>query len=534
MSLTFNIPRSTYLERHARPSSWYSSRVDVTTEILIKGGLSLAALIVVALRHLRPGKLEAERAGPLLIMMAVVSVMAYTNFGRLHGQSGIHHWEQFHYFLGSKYFPEVRYDGLYVASLTAERELNLGIRRQSHVRDLRTNEVIPSTGLDNHMRQVKQRFEPHRWKACVDDTRYFLTTRDYRYITSIRKDHGYNPTPTWTFTARLFSRWLPATDGWLSALAWIDPILLGAMFWMIFRTYGGRVGCLALIVFGLGYPWRFDWVGGAFLRQDWLAAVGMSICLMRRERFGLAGGLIAYATMVRVFPGGFLVGPAVIAVRYLLHRRPAGWFLRLAAGFAIGILACVLAGSLTGIGFDAWPEFSHNLEKHHDTWLTNNVGLKNVLLYDRATVTRADVRWNLPEPWLVWQEKMNRLQSQRRPLLLTASGALLLMTIGAAWRSRRDQAAVLGIAVAYGVVVLTCYYWVMLLLVPMGRGRWMPTAGWLAINAGLYGLHLLTPSFEMIYGVMSLALLVFFVAWLGPDAWKTVRSRSADAGGHTE
>ena len=283
----------------------------------------------------------------------------------------------------------------------------------------------------------------------------------------------------------------------------------------------------------LGYPWRFDWVGGAFLRQDWLAAVGISICLMRRERFGLAGGLIAYSTMVRVFPGGFLFGPAVVVIRHLFQRRPTGWFVRLAAGFAVGVVVCVLAGSLTGVGFGAWKEFSENLEKHHDTWLTNNVGLKNVLLYDRDTVTRADVRWNLPEPWIVWQEKMNRLQSQRHTLLMLASGVVLILVAAAAWRLKPGEAAVLGIAVAYAVVVLTCYYWVMLLLIPMGRGRWRPTAGWLAINTGLYGLHLATPAFEMIYGAMSLALLVFFVAWLGPDAWRTVRGRSADAGGHT-
>ena len=41
-------------------------------------------------------------------------------------------------------------------------------------------------------------------------------------------------------------------------------------------------------------------------------------------------------------------------------------------------------------------------------------------------------------------------------------------------------------AVAFAVVVLTCYYWVMLLLVPLGRGRWGPTAGWLGLNTALF------------------------------------------------
>ena len=42
----------------------------------------------------------------------------------------------------------------------------------------------------------------------------------------------------------------------------------------------------------------FYWTGGAFLRQDWLAAVGVSICMLKRRRFATAGVLIAYAFMV--------------------------------------------------------------------------------------------------------------------------------------------------------------------------------------------------------------------------------------------
>lgn len=493
------------------------------TEILVKGGLTLLALAVVLWRHLRPGKLREEQAGTLLWVMAVVAVLAWTNFGRFHGQSGIHHWEQFHYFLGSKYFPELRYDGLYVASLAAERELRPDARVQSHVRDLRTNEVVPTAQVRDHERQVRARFSDRRWAAFRADVDYFLRSNRYDYLTRIRHDHGYNPTPTWTFVARLFSRWPAASDTSLAALAWLDVLLMGWMFAMVFRTFGARVGCLALIVFGVGYPWRFDWVGGAFLRHDWIAAVGLAVCWLRRERPAAAGAAIAYATMVRVFPGGFLVGPAVVALRDLARRRPIGWAWRVAGGFGAGVAVCLIAGCLTGAGPAAWSQFTANLEKHEGTWLTNNVGLKNVLLYDLDTMQRRDVDWSLPEPWLRWQARMDRLQDDRRPWLLIASALMLAMVVAAAWRQRREEAAVLGIVVAFAAVVLTCYYWVMLLLLPTGRGRWGPTAGWLALNAGLYGLHLATPSFEMIYGLMSWALLVFFLAWLAPDAWRTAR-----------
>jgi hypothetical protein len=498
--------------------------MDVRTEVILKATLCLVALAVVLWRHLRPGKLPPERAGQMLWLMAIVAALAYSNFGQFHGRGGIHHWEQFHYFLGSKYFPELGYDGIYVASLEAERETTGRRPVQSHARDLRNNEVVPSSGLWAHAREVKARFSTDRWQAFKQDNNYFLSGNSDDYIAKIRKDHGYNPTPTWTFSARLFSRWIPASDASLSALAWIDALLLFAMFAVVFRCYGSRIGCMAVIVFGLGYAWRFDWVGGAFLRQDWLAAVGIAICMLRRERFVLAGSLVAYATMVRVFPGGFLVGPAVVALRHLLQKRQsAAWFWKLAVGFAIGVVICVIAGGLAGAGFDAWPEFFDNLEKHHGTWLTNNVGLKNLLLYDGATMRREDVRWSLPEPWIFWQEKMNRHQAQRRPLLLAATAAMLLVVAAAAWRYEADEAAVLGTAVAFAVVVLTCYYWAMLLLIPLGRGRWGPTAAWLAVNIGLFGLHMVTPAFEMIYGLMSWALVAFFLAWLGPDAWRSVR-----------
>jgi len=500
--------------------------MQLTTELMVKGGLSLLAVFLVIWRHKRPGDLKPNQAGQLLGVMAVVAIAAYTNFGHFHGGAMVHHWEQFHYFIGSKYFPEVGYDGIYTASLAAERELDLGHRIQSHMRDLRTNEVVGVGALVNHMTEVRERFTDERWAVFKEDIRYFLKTNRYSYFTNIRRDHGYNPTPTWTFSAQLFSRWPAASDRTLTTLAWLDPILLGVMFFMIFRTFGTRVGCLALIIFGLGYPWRFDWVGGAFLRQDWLAAVGVAICLLKTRRFGLAGGLIAYAFMVRVFPGGFLVGPAVVFFRHLVDGKPTIWFRRLTLGFVIGVVLCLAAGSLTGAGPSAWTEFKWNLDKHHGTWLTNNVGLKNTLLYDRATMRREDVDFSLPEPWIRWQQKMTRLQDERGPVLLLATAMFLAVVAAASWRLEIHEAAVLGTAVAFAAVVLTCYYWVMLLLVPIGRGRWGPTAVWLGLNSAIYGLHLATHkslSFEMLYGLFSWALGLYFLAWMAPDAWKTAR-----------
>ena len=295
------------------------------------------------------------------------------------------------------------------------------------------------------------------------------------------------------------------------------------LFVTIFRTYGSRVGCLSLIIFGLGYPWRFYWIGGAFLRQDWLIAVGIAVCLLHRRKHLAAGGCIAYAAMVRVFPAAFLVGAAILGLQALWRRQPVEWLGRIGAGFTAGVAICLVTGSLSGIGTSAWPQFWDNMEQHQNTWLTNNVGLKDTLLYDGATMRRENVDFSLPEPWIHWQGKMNRLESQRRPVLALAAVFFLAAVVLAARRQALDQASVLGIVVVFAIVVLTCYQWVMLLLIPLGRGRWMPTAGWLTLNTGLYALHLMTPSFEMIYGLMSWGLLIFFLAWMAPDVIGSIK-----------
>jgi hypothetical protein len=136
---------------------------------------------------------------------------------------------------------------------------------------------------------------------------------------------------------------------------------------------------------------------------------------------------------------------------------------------------------------------------------------------------REQVDFSLPEPWIHWQARMHALEQQRRPVILAAAGCFLVAVILACRRQELYQASVLGTAVVFAAVVLTCYYWIMMLLIPLGRGRWLPTAGWMTVNSGLFALHLITPSFEMIYGLMSWALAAFFLAWMAPDVVASVK-----------
>jgi hypothetical protein len=100
----------------------------------------------------------------VLWVLALVAVAAYYNFGGFHQPGWIHHWEQFHYQLGSKYFPELGYDGLYAASLTAQTESRPDVDLQPWARDLRTNRVELTQEILAHGREVKERFTPARWR----------------------------------------------------------------------------------------------------------------------------------------------------------------------------------------------------------------------------------------------------------------------------------------------------------------------------------------------------------------------------------
>jgi hypothetical protein len=492
-------------------------------ELSIKAAFTAAGFLAIVQRREAPD-MPAKKAGPALIALAIVAAASYYNWGTFHGGGYVHHWETFHYVLGSKYFPELGYDGLYTASIAAERETHPRHRTARYVRDLRTNEVVPNARLTGEMRRLRASFSDERWEAFKRDNAYFIdrTKGNRDYMRKIRLDHGYNPSPFWTFIGRLFDAHTPITHPFIQAITCVDPLLLALMFAVVFRTYGARVGCISLIIFGLGYPWRFYWVGGAFLRYDWLAATVMGVCALKKERYALAGVLLAYGALVRVFPVLFLFGLGVVALRALVRREARGWILRFALGYAAMLAFGVYAGSTVGHGFAAWPEFIENSKMHTATWLTNNVGLQNIFLYGPDTYMRRLVDSSLPEPFAPWHAHLTYLRHHLMPLLVVAMGAMLALTAAAAWRSTPSEAAVLGLVPCFSLLILTCYYWSMLLLVPFRRGTYT-TLATMVLSSLLILVHGLNGNFEVRFGVGSWAMLALFVHWILPDALQTFR-----------
>ncbi len=492
------------------------------TEVLIKLALTAAGLCVIILRR-RAGT-ETTKAGAALGLLAALSAGASINFFTFHQGRFTHFGENFHYQLGSKYFPELGYDGLYEASVAAQAESAPRLPLPRLIRDLRTNTIVPVRGVDEQREAVIRRFTPERWQSFVKDHREFLDPSYIHHLNELRLDHGYNPTPTWTFVGRLFNAWLPLDANTIPILALLDWVILGVTFFVVFRTYGSGVGATALVLFGVGYPWRYGWVGGGFLRYDWLAAVVIGTCMLKRRRFAAAGLLFAYGAAVRVFPALILVGVAAVAVRDLVRSSNLSWAVRFAVGAVAGAGVFFLAGALTGRGFAAWTEFEHNIEKHHGTWSTNTAGLEMVFLTTPRTMLSAiPDSWPLPERWAAWQEKMTSAQRERRPLYLGLAILLVAGAAVAAAASKSDEGAAIGVTAVFAGLVLSCYYWVVLVVLAFRRTA-DGAVGVLAANAAALITALFTDDTQIIFAVFSWAVLAVLATLIVSDVRRAARS----------
>ncbi|MEO1366846.1 MAG: hypothetical protein AAFX50_06685, partial [Acidobacteriota bacterium] len=168
-------------------------------EVPVKTVFAVSIFALVLARELTPN-LRRGKAGAALVIAAALGAAIYVNLGTFHGRAVTHYWEQFHYTLGAKYFPELGYDGLYAASIEAQLAVYPNHPVQSQIRDLRTNAIVETGAPETvgHRREVRERFSAERWRDFVGDHKHFLQANNPGYIGGIRRDHGFNPPPSWT------------------------------------------------------------------------------------------------------------------------------------------------------------------------------------------------------------------------------------------------------------------------------------------------------------------------------------------------
>lgn len=393
----------------------------------------------------------------------VLGLLTYTNWGSFHEHGSFaHDWDQYHYVVSSKYFPELGYDGLYVATALAAEQLDEPV--PPRIRDLRSQRVVDYAEIGEHQLEVRARFDDARWRAFVADIDT-LEIHPWAYT-----DHGYNAPPTLTAVLRTLTTWIPVAPASLDAYALLDTALLFGCVLVIAWAFGLERAAACSLLLGLSFVARYFWNGGSILRYDWLLATTCALALLERERPGWAGLALGYAAAVRVFP-------ALLALPVLAHygvraasdpgQRRA--LTRFVAGLALaGSLLGVFGAAANGRGPQAYVDIYAKLAEHDAAPPPNNVGMRTLLITSAANLDGA-----LVEPESIYETNEIAADyvahSEARRVAIHAAGlaCLVFALIVGARAATPVIAALSGLLAVFGLSALTCYYWVTLMLLPL-------------------------------------------------------------------
>jgi hypothetical protein len=383
---------------------------------MLRAVLALVAVLAVLRPFLwqrRERVIDGRRITMLLGGIAFLSLACFFNLGRAQfwdakqrQPSYIHNYDMRVYFPVAKYFHELKYDGLYLASVEAYIENTPGTSVQSlaniELRDLRNHEMRRVHEVADQIQTISQRFTPERWNEFKRDMRYFHETMGRDYFTTLT-DHGGNATPVWLTVAHFMYAHASASNGLLFVTGLLDPLLILLFAFVAGRTFGWRTAFVCVIIFGATdlYMFGTDWAGST-LRNDWMAALGLGVCALKVRRWYLGGALLAYAGMIRAFPGVAVMGLAVPPLWWLWDRRSSrpSWrelarthegSLRAIGAAAVTVLALVALSSIV-LSPSAWVGWAKKAAVLTSGYHVNHVSYHSIISTDYET-------WELADGW---------------------------------------------------------------------------------------------------------------------------------------
>lgn len=382
--------------------AWPIEQLEVA---LTRGVLAALAGVVIGREAFGPRSFPPQPwvTLPLLSLTALVSVLAFYNLGRaqfhdhrLDEPSYVHNYDMRVYFPVAKYFDELRYDGLYLASVATYAEEHGGLDRPNmqkvEFRDLHDHRMRRVEHMRDEVEAIKERFTPERWAELKEDMRYFWETMGSRAYLGSMRDHGGNATPFWLALAHLMFANAQASNEVLLWAALLDPLLLVGLFVAIWRSFGVRTALVAMVVFGANdfYMFGSNWAG-ATLRHDWMVYLGLGACALKTQRWALGGALLALSALIRAFPAIALFSLALPLAWWLFERyreretlpswrevlEEHRWLVQAAAG-ALGCAVFVFLFSSLILGFESWPLWVKKITSFNSDPHVNHVSLLTV------------------------------------------------------------------------------------------------------------------------------------------------------------
>lgn len=312
-----------------------------------------------------------------LVAACALSAANYVDFGAMRYGTYLNEWACFHYYLGSKYSPELEYEHLYDAAIVASVETGqarAGLPRG--IRDLRTAGLVRTSAVLAGAPAIKRRFSADRWREFSADVRFFREQLPPDRWNRVFEDHGYNATPTWSLAVRALTSVLsirsPVSRAILLA---IDPALLALALVAIARAFRPRIAALALILLGTHYLMSWGHMKGMIARTDFAVASVLSVCFLEKKRFGAAGACLAWASLSRVFPLLFVIGPAIQFLdEWRRNGRPSREWTRF---FVVYVGTALVAIGVTFVFYDGpsmWMNWGRKIVQHYLIRSDWNVG----------------------------------------------------------------------------------------------------------------------------------------------------------------
>ena len=507
----------------------------------LKQGVALAGAALLAwgaaVRRDKESRRRRRLRDALLLGLGLAAVFGWWNFSAFHHPGFGHPSETYHYYIGSKYFPELGYQRLYLCTAVADVEAGLRAQVEGRLlRDLESNELTPSAAAIEHPETCTVHFSQERWAAFQRDISWFRNHVPPRRWQALQTDHGYNATPVWTALGGWLANHVPATDSGILALRLIDPLLLAGMWGAVTLAFGWRAACVAALYWGTNYPAQYGWTGGSFLRQGWLVGTVTALCALRRGRPATAGALLALAIALRIFPifvAAALGLKALIAMFRTRRLQLSPDHRRMLAG-ALAVGAALFAFSLVeGGGAQAWGEFIVDSRAHLATPLQNYVGLATVVAYDPATRSALTLDRAQDDPYSAWKNARRSAAAERRWIFLALLAGYLALLARVAAHADDWVVGVLGVGLVVMAAELTCYYSAGLLAFGLLWPRrpsigialcGLSAAGWWIVGSGR--------EYDEVFTGISLAS-VLFILWatvlLQPGAAEESDSARASA-----
>jgi hypothetical protein len=525
---------------------------DDRGQTFIRAVTAAIALAILLREWLAPAKYPVGKraTAAMLVFLSIVSVGCYYHFGMPQFRdeakrriSFVHPWDMRNYFPVAKYFNELHFDGVYLGSVAAHLENHPELTPASvaaiHMRDLTTNEITTAGQLMDQIQNIHSRFTPERWQSFKKDMKYFEDNMGVGGYLGSMQDHGGNATPVWILAAHLLWKNAPASELTLTLTGLVDPILWIAMFFVIARTFGVRVMLVTLIVWGTTDFSRFGTnLMGSTLRADWMVALGLGACALKKERWALGGGLVAYGGLIRAFPAFATLFLAVPPVWWIVDRtratgklptgrefvtaqRPA---LRAVAG-ATGTVVVLVGLSSALFGFSgSWGTWTKKIMMHAEQPNSNHVGIRNLVSFSSAKTAQRAADEKRLEPWSAWQDTQRETFARRKPLFYVAVLAFFAAGLLACRRMRLDQAAVAGlmmVPVFFYPANYYCHYVFLLPLLATGSGPPRPLTepegrtlfagvSVLVLAMGIIQVWTLSNWSDLVYTYQSIIILATF------------------------